>query len=313
MEKVISTKKPSKAMVIAAFAALYLIWGSTYIAILIAVKDIPPFLMAGARFFIAGILLYTWCRIKGDTTPGISSFQKISLSGILMLFFGTTSLIWVEQYIESGIAAIIVATVPLWFVVLDKRQWKFHFSHKLIVVGLLFGFSGVLLLFGGMGKGEQFSVKEKMQIISILVLVCGGIAWVVGSLYAKYQPTNDSTIMNVSTQLLISGVFSAFLSAIARELNDFSFSVVTLNGWLALMYLVIMGSLIAYIAYVWLITVCPPVQVGTYAYVNPVIAVILGGLFANEPFSLKQILALTIILTGVLFVNLPKYKELKTA
>ena len=123
MEKVISTKKPSKAKVIAAFAALYLIWGSTYIAILIAVRDIPPFLMAGARFFIAGILLYAWCRIKGDTTPGMSSFQKISLAGILMLFFGTTSLIWVEQYIESGIAAIIVATVPLRFVVLVKRQW----------------------------------------------------------------------------------------------------------------------------------------------------------------------------------------------
>jgi drug/metabolite transporter (DMT)-like permease len=308
-----TTPTPNKWFIILAFAAIYLIWGSTYLAIVIALKSFPPFLMAALRFFIAGLILIVCCIIKGEKMPSTTSLKKNTIGGILMLSIGSGTVIWAEQYLPSGTAAIIVATLPFWFILLDKKQWKAYFSNKLIILGVVLGFSGVLLLFGGMGKGEQFSVKEKMQIISILVLVCGGIAWVVGSLYAKYQPTNDSTIMNVSTQLLISGVFSAFLSAIARELNDFSFSVVTLNGWLALMYLVIMGSLIAYIAYVWLITVCPPVQVGTYAYVNPVIAVILGGLFANEPFSLKQILALTIILTGVLFVNLPKYKELKTA
>src|SRR5215212_4688381 len=183
MEKVL--KKPSKGLVIAAFAAVYLIWGSTYLAILIAVKDIPPFLMAGIRFFIAGLILFIWCRLQGEHTPSFHSLKRISFAGILMLFCGTTSLIWVEQYISSGIAAIIVATVPLWFVVLDKRQWKFYFSQKLIIIGLLVGFSGVLMLF--LGKGEASLTADKMKMISFIVLLVGSMIWVIGSLYAKYK------------------------------------------------------------------------------------------------------------------------------
>lgn len=306
MEKVISPKKPSKALVIAAFAALYLIWGSTYIAILIAVKDIPPFLMAGARFFIAGILLYTWCRIKGDTTPGMSSFQKISLAGILMLFFGTTSLIWVEQYIESGIAAIIVATVPLWFVVLDKRQWKFHFSHKLIVVGLLVGFSGVLLLF--LGKGENSMTDDRMKLISLIVLLIGSILWVVGSLYAKYKPVDGSITMKASIQMMAAGFTSFIVGLFTGELNDFSWNQVSVNALTAVIYLITFGSLIGFLAYVWLLSVKPPSLVGTYAYVNPVVAVFLGWLIADENITLIQIVALIVILAGVVVVNLSKEK-----
>jgi drug/metabolite transporter (DMT)-like permease len=309
MEKVISTKKPSKAMVIAAFAALYLVWGSTYIAILIAIEDIPPFLMAGARFFIAGILLYTWCRIKGDTTPGIDSFQKISLAGILMLFFGTTSLIWVEQYIESGIAAIIVATVPLWFVVLDKRQWKFHFSHKLIIAGLLVGFSGVLLLF--LGKGESSMTDDRMKLISLIVLLTGSILWVVGSLYAKYKPVDGSITMKASIQMMAAGFTAFIVGASTGELNDFSWSQVSLHAISAVIYLITFGSLIGFLAYVWLLSVKPPSLVGTYAYVNPVVAVFLGWLIADENITLIQIIALIVILAGVVVVNLSKEKLVK--
>ena len=311
MEKVISTKKPSKAKVIAAFAALYLIWGSTYIAILIAVRDIPPFLMAGARFFIAGILLYAWCRIKGDTTPGMSSFQKISLAGILMLFFGTTSLIWVEQYIESGIAAIIVATVPLWFVVLDKRQWKFHFSHKLIVVGLLVGFSGVLLLF--LGKGENSMTDDRMKLISLIVLLAGSILWVIGSLYAKYKPVDGSITMKASIQMMAAGFTSFIVGLSTGELNDFSWNQVSFDALTAVIYLITFGSLVGFLAYVWLLSVKPPSLVGTYAYVNPVVAVFLGWMIADENITLIQIVALIVILTGVVVVNLSKDKLGKKA
>jgi drug/metabolite transporter (DMT)-like permease len=306
MEKAISTKKPSSAKVIAAFAALYLIWGSTYIAILIAVKDIPPFLMAGTRFFIAGILLYGWCRIKGDATPDISSFQKISLGGILMLFFGTTSLIWVEQYISSGIAAIIVATVPLWFVVLDKRQWKFHFKHKLIVAGLLVGFSGVLLLF--LGKGENSMTDDRMKLISLIVLLAGSILWVIGSLYAKYKPVDGSTTMKASIQMMAAGFTSFIVGLCTGELNNFSFSQVSFNAFAAVIYLITFGSLVGFLAYVWLLSVKPPSVVGTYAYVNPVVAVFLGWLIADESISFIQIIALIVILVGVIIVNFSKQK-----
>jgi drug/metabolite transporter (DMT)-like permease len=305
MEKVLTTKTPSKASVIAAFAAVYLIWGSTYIAILVAIRDIPPFLMAGIRFFTAGLLLYIWCRVRGESIPARRSFTNISLAGVLMLFFGTTSLIWVEQYIPSGIAAIIVATVPLWFVVLDKRQWGFHFSNKLIVLGLLVGFSGVLLLF--IGKDNN-GLNSKMQIISSVVLLVGSMIWVIGSLYAKYKPVEGSTTMKASIQMMAAG-FTSFIVGIAcGELKDFSWTHISVAGFTAVSYLITFGSLVGFLAYVWLLTVRPPSQVGTYAYVNPVVAVFLGWLIAGEIITGRQLVALAIILAGVIIVNLSKEK-----
>src|ERR1700712_533787 len=167
-------KAPSKTLVVVAFAALYTIWGSTYLAILLAVKTIPPFLLAGTRFIIAGLILYAWCRLQSQPTPDIRSIGNISFSGILLLFVGNSGLVWVEQYLPSGFAAIVIATVPLWFVILDKRQWKFHFAHKQIIVGLLIGFAGVLSLFAGKSNVD---FHNKMQFISFFVLIIGSISW----------------------------------------------------------------------------------------------------------------------------------------
>jgi drug/metabolite transporter (DMT)-like permease len=311
METVARTKSPSKALVIAAFAAVYIIWGSTYLAILVAVKDIPPFLMAGARFFIAGLILFTWCRMQGEPTPAFRSFRNISFAGILMLFFGTTSLIWVEQYISSGIAAIIVATVPLWFVVLDKRQWKFYFSNKLIIAGLLVGFSGVLMLF--LGKGRNDLTADKMKIISFIVLLAGSMLWAIGSLYAKYKPVEGSTSMKASIQMMAAGLTAFLVGIFTGELNQFSLTQVSPHAITAVIYLITFGSLVGYLAYVWLLSVRPPSLVGTYAYVNPVVAVFLGWLFADENISSRQIIALIIILAGVIIVNLSKEKLQKKA
>ena len=130
MDNALIHKEPSKALIILAFATIYIVWGSTYIAILFAIKHIPVFMMSGIRFFTAGLILYTWCRLQGQPTPKFNAISQISFSGVLMLFFGTGAVAWVEQYIPSSLAAIIVATVPLWFVIIDKRQWSFHFSNK---------------------------------------------------------------------------------------------------------------------------------------------------------------------------------------
>ena len=299
-------REPSKTLIIAAFAALYLIWGSTYIAIRIVLESIPPFLMAGSRFFIAGVLLYAWCRFKGQPTPSRNSFLKISWSVILMLFCGTGSLVWAEQYIPSGLASIIVATLPLWFVLIDKRHWSYHLSNKWIIGGLVIGFAGVLLLF--IDKKLTDISGSYNTLLSIIVLTAGTIIWAIGSLYAKYTDMEGSAAMKASIQMMAAGALALIVGFIIGEQNKMPQSSISTNSLLALLYLITMGSLVAYMAYVWLLEVRPPSLVGTYAYVNPVVAVFLGWWLLNETVSRQQLFALGIILAGVVLVNFSKDK-----
>lgn len=307
MQPSITLRQPSKALVIAAFAAIYIIWGSTYIAIMIAIKDLPPLLMAGARFITAGAILYLISRFRGESTPSLAAVSKISLSGILMLFFGTGAVAWVEQYLTSGLAAIIVATVPLWFVLFDKRQWKSNFSNKWIMTGLMLGFAGVLLLFADK-KSIDFS-GDKMKIISLFILLAGTISWSIGSLYSKYKPVTASTGMKAAFQMLAAGLASVIAGLITGELPRLNPATVSAGSWIALLYLISFGSLIGYMAYVWLLSVRPAAIVGTYAYVNPVVAVFLGSLILHEVIIPKQLLALGVILLGVILVSFSKDKK----
>ena len=297
-------KNPSQALVIAAFAALYTIWGSTYLAILIAIKSIPPFLMAGIRFLVAGLILYSWCRIKGEHTPNGRSLRHISFSGMLLLFVGNTGLVFAEQYLPTGLAAIMVAATPLWFVILDRRQWKFYFSNKKILLGLLIGFAGIVSLFAG--KDNIDISADKMKLISFFVLFFGSICWATGTLYAKYQPSNGSTGMKASIQMLTAGILSLITGIGSGELQQFNWAGITHQSLIALAYLITFGSLIGYMSFVWLMSVRPPALVGTYAYVNPVVAVFLGWLIVHEPITWHQVLALLIILAGVIIVNFSK-------
>jgi len=300
-----TVKKPAQSLVIATFAALYIIWGSTYLAIFLAIKSIPPFLMAGGRFFIAGLVLYSWCRLQGEATPDIKSIGNISLSGVLLLFVGNSGLVWVEQYLPTGFSAIIIATVPLWFVILDKRQWKFHFANKQIIIGLLIGFAGILSLFAGK---SNINFHDNKMLISFFVLIFGSISWATGSLYSKYKKSNGSTGMKAAIQMMAAGLLSLVVGIGSGELQVFAWSNISLQSILAVLYLITFGSLVGYMSFVWLMSVRPPSLVGTYAYVNPVVAVFLGWLFANEQITWHQVLALVIILTGVIIVNLSKEK-----
>jgi drug/metabolite transporter (DMT)-like permease len=295
--------------IILAFAAIYIIWGSTYLAIIFAIRDIPPFLMSGMRFFLAGIMLYSWCVfIKKEKQPGFSSWGKNTLCGILMLVGGTGSLAWAEQYISSGLAAIIVTSLPFWFVLLDKKQWSFYFSNKIILVGLLMGFAGIVLLISFGKSSPTISSSHSQQLAGMLVLIAGGISWTVGSLYSKYRPASSSITMNTSIQLMMAGVFSGVISFITGELKDFSFSQFHTSSLLALLYLVVLGSLITYLCYVWLLQVRPAAQVSTHVYINPVVAIILGAIIGRETITTVHILSLSIILCGVLLISLPEYK-----
>ena len=300
-------KEPSKALIIAAFAALYIIWGSAYLGILYALQTIPVFMMVAIRFLIAGALLLGWCLMKGEKLPSLKSFGVIGIGGLLMLFIGNSAVVWAEQHVSSGIAAIIVASVPLWFVILDKRQWSYYFSNKGVIVGLLIGFAGVLLLFAG--KGSLDIVGNKMHLISFFVLTVGAVSWAIGSLYSKYKSVEGSTAVKAAIQMLAAGFAASIVSIAKGEHEGFSFDSVSTVSLAALIYLIVMGSMVGYLAYIWLLSVRPPSLVGTYAYVNPIVAVFLGWLIATEAISAQQVVALSVILAGVLLVNLSKEKK----
>lgn len=301
-----NTTTPNKALIIAAFAALYIIWGSTYAAILLAIESFPPLMMAGLRFLIAGLILYTWCRVRGEATPALPSIGQISIGGLLMLFIGTGAVAWVEQYIPSGLAAIIVASTPLWFVLLDKREWKFNFSNRWVLFGLLIGFVGVTLLFA---DGDAVNLSgDNMKLISFFVLTAGTISWAIGSLYSKYSKPVSSTGMKAAFQMLAAGVCSLLVSWISGEMDKFDPQAVSGKSVAALAYLISMGSLVGYMAYVWLLSVRSATLVGTYAYVNPIVAVFLGWLVAGESLSSLQIVALGVILGGVILVAMARQR-----
>ncbi len=300
-------KEPSKLLVVAAFAAVYIFWGSTYIGIALAIKSVPPFLMAAIRFFAAGIILYVWCIAKGEKNPDRISVSKNALAGVLMLFFGTTSLIWAEQYLPAGLCSIVIATTPFWFVMLDKKHWKANFSDKFIIIGLIVGLSGIIML--SANKGSMNLEGNKLQVISFFILLFGSMLWASGSLYSKYSVTNGSTSIKASIQMMAAGIVALIVSIAVGEFHHFTWSQITMSSINAMIYLITFGSLVGYIAYIWLLDVRPPAIVGTYAYVNPAVAMFLGWLILNEKISSLQIASLFIILSGVLLVNLSKYKK----
>jgi drug/metabolite transporter (DMT)-like permease len=307
----VKQRRPAKTLILAAFAAIYIIWGSTYLGILLAIKTIPPLLMAGTRFSVAGLILLVWALLKGEKIPPASSLVKIAFAGILLLFFGNASVAWVEQYLPSGLAAIIVATVPLWFVLLDKRQWNFYFSNKQIIIGLCIGFAGVVLLF--MGKSSSDIFHDRMKLISLFILLGATISWTIGSLYSKYQPMEGSTLMKVAIQMIAAGLVAYLAGILTHEQKGFVVANVSWTSVGALAYLIFMGSIVAYMAYMWLLSIRPPSLVGTYAYVNPGVAVFLGWVVAGETISVLKIVGLCVIILGLIIVNISKDKKNSSA
>jgi len=303
-------KKASPVMVYLAFAIVYIVWGSTYFFIQKALAGFPPFVLGVIRFFIAGVLMLGWCKLKGEDIFNLKTIKIATVSGILMLGLGNGIVIWVEQFIPSGLVAIMVASAAIWFVILDKSHWKENLSNKYIVSGLIIGFLGVVLLFGNQLLQALDKPQSNLQIIGMVLLVFGPVAWAGGSLYSKYHPTTGSSVsVNTGWQMLMASV--AFLpgSLIKSEFKTLDWAAISLDAWLSIVYLILFGSIAAFSAYVWLLKVRPATQVSTYAYVNPVVAVLLSLTFTNEVIGVTQVIGLAIILGSVLLINLPKYKN----
>lgn len=311
MTKSANIKPASKLMVIIAFATVYLVWGSTYFFIRIAIQGIPPLLMGAMRFFTAGMLMLIWCIVKGEKIFIRKSLITSAIVGILLMGGGNGAVIWAEQTLPSAMVAILVSAAPIWFVLLDGQSWGVNFRSKSTITGLIIGFLGVLLLFGEQLDGVLGSNIAGAKVIPMALLIFGSISWSSGSLYAKHHPSEGSAAVNIAWQMIIAGILFLPAGLVNNEFRDLHFSQIPVQSWLALLYLIVFGSIAAFSAYVWLLSVRPATQVSTYAYVNPVIAVILGVVFAAEHISMIQIGGLLIILVSVLLINLAKYRKSK--
>lgn len=298
---------PSTLLIILAFISLYIIWGSTYFFIQVAVQHVPPMLIGGIRFILAGVIILTFIGFKGERIWNPQVLLNAFVSGTLMLFLGTGSVIWVEQYLSSSFVAIFIASSPIWFLVLDKPNWLINFQNKFTVLGVVIGIIGVFFLF----YEDLMLNHSQKSIIPFIILLIGNLGWVYGSLYSKYKTSNVPASLNSAWQMISAGTVFFTMSIINKSMFTLDWTSVPLNAWLSILYLVIFGSIIAYSAYVFLLAHRNPTQVSSYAYVNPLVAVLLGVFFNNEKLTYIQGLGLIIILCGVIFINVAKKKLMK--
>jgi len=299
--------KPSVALVIVAFAIIYIVWGSTYFFIQMAVHGFPPMLLGAFRFLTAGLLLLAWCRLKNDRIWNKKDIISSAVSGLLMLFTATGGIIWAEQSLPSAIVAIMVSANPIWFVALDKGNWKVNLSNRSTLAGLIIGFSGVVLLFAEAIVKSFAGTFTLTQVIALAMVMLDPIAWSLGALLSKKNTANTPARVSSAWQMIIAGLAFAIAAQVHGELIHFQISSVPGSAWMALVYLILFGSIGAFSAYIWLLKVRSAVQVSSHSYVNPVVAVILGVLFANESISILQLIGLLIILCSVLLINARKY------
>lgn len=283
-------------LVIAAFAAVYIIWGSTYLGIRYAVQSIPPLLMAGTRHFVAGLLLFAFARPR-SAAPTWKQWRDSAIVGTLLLVIGNGGVTWAEQQIPSSTAALLVALVPLWMVMLDWMRPGGQRPRALVGAGLAVGFAGVALL--AHGHGEQ---RGSGYTWSVVALMAASIGWAYGSIFNRTANKPASPFLGVAMQMICGGSVLLALAACRGEFGQFHFSTVTkvsLGSW---MYLTAAGSLVGYTAYIWLLHVSTPARVATYAYVNPFIAVLLGCTLGHEILSHDLFVAGALIIVAVVLI-----------
>ncbi len=286
------------------FACVYLVWGSTYLAIRIAIHDLPPALVAGTRFTVAGALLLAWLAWRKAPLPPRELLGPIALTGMLLLFGGNFLVTWSEQYVASGMAAVIVANLPFFMVTLEALRKDGERLNLMGVLGLLVGLAGMWILVGpkiatmGAGAGLGGFKGE-------LALLGANLCWAVGSIYSKHRIKGVAPLMAGALEMLIAGIALTILGLALGEAGQFH---PTPRALKAIAWLVVGGSLLGYTSYLWLLNHVPAAKLSTYAYVNPVIAVALGAIVLDEPLSLRMAVGTAVILGGVAVVNVAKIK-----
>jgi drug/metabolite transporter (DMT)-like permease len=294
--------KASKAKLALAFASVYIVWGSTYLAIKFAVATIPPYLMSGGRFIVSGVILFAWSRWRGALAPTRREWRDAAVVGTLLLACGNGAVGWAEQRVPSGITALLVASVPMWMVLIDWARPGGRRPTVIVSVGLLIGLAGVAILaapgFSESGSGDGIGAGA-------IALILGSIAWAGGSIYSRQGARPSSAIMSTALQM-IAGSFALFVIGIlAGEPGRLHPDAVTMKSFLGWAYLVTFGSLVGFTAYGYLLRETTPAKATTYAYVNPIVAVLLGWALAGEAITTRTVIAAGIILASVAMISVP--------
>jgi len=283
-----------------ALLALYIVWGSTYLAIRFAVETIPPFMHASIRFLISGAILYIWRITAGDEKPTLNNWKSTAIVGTFLLLGGNGLVALAEKTVPSGIAALMISTSPFWLVLFESLRARGTKPTWLSILGLVIGFGGVFLLIGPSeitGSGQEFDT------LGTILLLIAPILWSSGSIYARGADMPKSTLMSTGMQMLAGSVSLFIVSVVTGELSGFSFTQVSIRSWQGLIYLITFGSLVGFVAYGWLLHNAPVSLFSTYAYVNPVVAVFLGWLLAGEVLNARIAVASAIIIGSVILIN----------
>ena len=283
-----------------ALLALYIVWGSTYLGIKIAIETMPPFFHASIRFLISGIILVAWQRSAGHPLPTRKQWFSTAIIGTLLLLGGNGLVAWAEQVIPSGVAALIIGSVPMFLVVAEairpngvKPNWQ-------AIVGLLIGFVGIFIL---VGPAEISGSSTKLNPFGVIALLSACLFWATGSIYSKTADLPKSSLMNTGAQMLMGSISLLIVSLLTGELNGWDVTAVSSRSIYGLLYLIFAGSLIGFASYGWLLQNAPISLVATYAYVNPIVAVLLGNWIGDEPLEPRIWLAAAIIIGSVIFIN----------
>lgn len=300
-----AASRPAPLAVAAAFAAIYLIWGSTYLGIRVAIETIPPFLMAGTRFLVPGAVLYAWARWRGAARPSGAQWRAAATIGALLLLGGNGGVTWAEQRVPSGVTCLLITTVPIWMVVLESLRPGGSPPHRRVLVGTALGFAGLAILLGP----EQILGGGRIDFVGAGVLVLASLSWSVGSLASRRAELPASAALATAMEMLAGGALLAALGIATGEPARLDPRAVTGRSAAALAYLSVFGSLVALSAYIWLLKVSTPARVSTYAYVNPVVAVLLGAAVAGEPLTPRVGLAAMVILAAVALVVTSRARE----
>jgi drug/metabolite transporter (DMT)-like permease len=291
---------PRKIQTVSAFAALYLIWGSTYLGILFAIQSIPPFLMAGARFLLAGLIMFAIARTQGPLRSTWAEWRTALIVGACLLLGGNGGVTLSEKFIESGLASLIVATVPIYITLLG---WLFGMIPRpapIVWVGLAGGFLGVAIL---LGPALRFSSGAGTHpAIGMSILLLSSFIWSAGSLYSRGAKHAASPFLGAAQQMFCGGLLLMLVGSFVGEAGNFYPGNITALSLGAFAYLVFIGAIVGYTAYFWLLRHCDPARVATYAYVNPIVAVLLGALFAHETVTLRTLLAAALIIGSVALI-----------
>ena len=289
----------SHLRLVTAFALVYVIWGSTYLGIRFAIETIPPFLMAGVRFVIAGGILYAFVMLRGARAPSRRQWVAASIIGALLLLGGNGAVVWAELRVPSGLVALLVATEPLCVVLIDWARPKGQRPRPGELIGLMLGFAGVIIL---VSPAELVGGGFEIDPLGAVVVLFAAVSWALGSIYSRHAPAHQSAFLMTGMKMLTGGFLLLLAGTAAGEWSRLDVGAISARSWFALAYLIVFGALIAFTAYIWLLKNTTLARASTYAYVNPIVAVLLGWLLVSEPMNSRVVAAAAVIVAGAVIV-----------